>query len=365
MALKNTLRSYRRHIKECDSKQIAAGLAPKKPTFHPHGKRQEIADNCTCPIVAQGYLTHHVTPDGKQKRILHLSLGGVTTWTEANIEIAKLLEAGKLPWCAAHKITSMKAFEDKDTCQRFVESWRMLVRREGEELSQPGKEAGLNLFKAFLNFSVEAGFLSKNGAKKLFVTQDAEVNRYGLELDEYKRILTAIKGTDLKANETRAALELMRYTGMRIVDCAKFNRAELVPNVSGNGFNANFIQKKTGKRCIVPVPAHVVALLNALPVRESGNYFSVSRFVIADRLQAIFDTVKTKHKVTPHCLRHTFAIQLITAGVEISIISKWMGHEKVSTTQEHYQNIIDSTKVEFERIARETVQRMLDKTSAA
>src|SRR5579871_46578 len=217
MALKNTLRSYRRHIKECDSKQIAAGLTPKKPTFQPHGKRQEIADNCTCPIVAQGYLTHHVTPDGKQKRILHLSLGGVTTWTEANIEIAKLLEAGKLPtieetkavatpvdnsilaaivrfeasrgvgsltpvehttkrkyhvllrvrllpWCAAHKITSMKAFEDKDTCQRFVESWRMLVRREGEELSQPGKEAGLNLFKAFLNFSVEAGFLSKNGA---------------------------------------------------------------------------------------------------------------------------------------------------------------------------------------------------------
>ncbi len=38
-------------------------------------------------------------------------------------------------------------------------------------------------------------------------------------------------------------------------------------------------------------------------------------------------------KVTPHVLRHTCAMQLLQAGVDISVIALWLGHEQMETTQ--------------------------------
>ena len=37
--------------------------------------------------------------------------------------------------------------------------------------------------------------------------------------------------------------------------------------------------------------------------------------------------------ITPHVLRHTAAMRLLHAGVDISVIALWLGHETVETTQ--------------------------------
>jgi integrase/recombinase XerD len=37
--------------------------------------------------------------------------------------------------------------------------------------------------------------------------------------------------------------------------------------------------------------------------------------------------------VTPHVLRHTAAMRLLQAGVDVSVIALWLGHESVQTTQ--------------------------------
>src|ERR1022692_3084219 len=44
------------------------------------------------------------------------------------------------------------------------------------------------------------------------------------------------------------------------------------------------------------------------------------------------------HAFSPHCLRHTFAIQHINVGTDVKLISKWLGHESVAVTLEHYGN---------------------------
>ena len=36
--------------------------------------------------------------------------------------------------------------------------------------------------------------------------------------------------------------------------------------------------------------------------------------------------------VTPHVLRHTAAMRLLHAGVDITVIALWLGHESVRTT---------------------------------
>ena len=42
-----------------------------------------------------------------------------------------------------------------------------------------------------------------------------------------------------------------------------------------------------------------------------------------------------KRKVSPHTIRHTTAMHLLQAGVNISVIALWLGHESPVTTH-HY-----------------------------
>jgi site-specific recombinase XerD len=41
--------------------------------------------------------------------------------------------------------------------------------------------------------------------------------------------------------------------------------------------------------------------------------------------------------VTPHVLRHTCAMRLLTAGIDTSVIALWLGHESMETTQIYLQ----------------------------
>ncbi|MCU1684505.1 MAG: integrase [Amycolatopsis sp.] len=41
--------------------------------------------------------------------------------------------------------------------------------------------------------------------------------------------------------------------------------------------------------------------------------------------------------VTPHVLRHTAAMRLLRAGVDVTVIALWLGHENVNTTQIYLQ----------------------------
>ena len=40
-----------------------------------------------------------------------------------------------------------------------------------------------------------------------------------------------------------------------------------------------------------------------------------------------------KKRVTPHMARHTAAMELLQAGVDLTIIALWLGHESIKTTQ--------------------------------
>ena len=38
-------------------------------------------------------------------------------------------------------------------------------------------------------------------------------------------------------------------------------------------------------------------------------------------------------RVSPHLARHTAAMELLQAGVDLSVIALWLGHESIKTTQ--------------------------------
>jgi len=64
----------------------------------------------------------------------------------------------------------------------------------------------------------------------------------------------------------------------------------------------------------------------------------MTRSAIAKRLTAIVSEAKTKcptlksKRISPHTLRHSTAMRFLQAGVDITVIAMWLGHEHIDTT---------------------------------
>jgi len=163
----------------------------------------------------------------------------------------------------------------------------------------------------------------------------------------------------------------MRWSGLRISDCHKFNDSEIVPNQRNDGWNADFIQKKTGTRCITPLPDHVKILLDGLPGRmENGkkHFFTCSYTALRNRVDVLATRAQKDkpfaHGFSPHTLRHTFAIQHFNKGIPLAFVSKWLGHESEEVTRKHYRRWIKTTEQIAEERAREANEKMLAEAAA-
>ena len=133
-------------------------------------------------------------------------------------------------------------------------------------------------------------------------------------------------------------------TGLRISELTALTCADIVLGV---GAHVHCVGKGRKERCTPLVPLTVDVLDTWLaeragaptePLFPTSTGRRLSRDVIEHRLAHCTATagkrcpsLNTK-QVTAHTLRHTAAMRLLTAGVDITVIALWLGHEQISST---------------------------------
>lgn len=114
------------------------------------------------------------------------------------------------------------------------------------------------------------------------------------------------------------------------------------------GAPAVLIHGKGRKERSVPLwpgtAAQIRQWLRAYPRTPEAAMFSsrsgavLSRTSITERIQLAVKTAAAGHpelakrRVTPHIWRHSIAMHLLQAGVDITVIALWLGHESTATT---------------------------------
>ena len=83
------------------------------------------------------------------------------------------------------------------------------------------------------------------------------------------------------------------------------------------------------------------------PLGASGVRFKLKEYVAAAAKQVPSLTGK---RVSPHRFRHATAVSLLAAGVDVTVIRGWLGHERLDTT-----NVYARANVETKRRALEKV----------
>jgi integrase/recombinase XerD len=87
-----------------------------------------------------------------------------------------------------------------------------------------------------------------------------------------------------------------------------------------------------------------------------GVQYLLSKYISIAQKQC--ESLKKK-RVTPHVLRHTTAMNLLHAGVDLALIALWLGHESMETTQmyidadlELKEKILEKTSIRTSPIVR-------------
>jgi len=212
--------------------------------------------------------------------------------------------------------------------------------------------------KGFFRFCVRSDFILKSPAADLDAIPEDRPKTEPFTREELDAIFKAVTGLQDEygrqgqpiADQTRAFIMVMRYTGLSIGDTAKLQKSDV------DGCRIRTYRKKTGEDVFAKVPPFVIAAIDAAP-HDSDQYFfwtgqgklhtrtskwgnrlqrlfaaagvriveSDKRLRTGGKLKAEAETVRVS-KATPHMFRHTLVRDLLEAGTPMEEIAELLGN---------------------------------------
>ena len=166
-----------------------------------------------------------------------------------------------------------------------------------------------------------------------------------LTQQETGALLAAPDRSSWAGRRDHALLQVAAQTGLRVSELTSLNCQDVH---LGAGAHVRCNGKGRKERC-TPLTAQTVKTLRAWLSERRGQdsdpLFCSRRGGPLSR-DAV-ERLVTKHaaaaartcpalqakKISPHVLRHTAAMSLLHAGVDIAVIALWLGHESITTTQ--------------------------------
>ena len=170
-----------------------------------------------------------------------------------------------------------------------------------------------------------------------------------LNPDEVEALLAAPDTTTRTGRRDHAWIRLATQTGLRASELTSLTRADVH---LGTGAHVA-CHGKGRKDRITPLTTATVTTLRAWmtehpgpatdPLFPTNRGTPISTDALQQRLTLHAATAAThcpslhSKTITPHVLRHTAAMNLLLAGVDITVIALWLGHESVTTTHIYLQ----------------------------
>jgi site-specific recombinase XerD len=183
-----------------------------------------------------------------------------------------------------------------------------------------------------------------------------------LESAEVSALLVQPDRAKMEGQRDHALLSFLYNTGARIQEALNLRPQDMhlksPPHVTLTG--------KGRKERISPIWPETAELLAALlrrhprrsdetvfvnrygqPLTPSGFRFRLRQYVTA---AACKTPTLARKRITPHVFRHTTAVHLISAGVDVTVIRSWLGHVHLDTTNHYAQASLEMKRKALEQV---------------
>jgi integrase/recombinase XerD len=177
-----------------------------------------------------------------------------------------------------------------------------------------------------------------------------------LERDETEALFRRLPRSGRLALRDRALLLSLYNTGARVQEVAdlRVGQVELgepaLVRLHGKGdkWRTCPLWRQSADLLVELLASSGTPAIPEAPVFCSATGEALTRFgiyKIVRRHAGHLDDIRTNRRVSPHIFRHTAAVHLLEAGVEVNVIRGWLGHADLTTTN-RYAEINTRAKIE-------------------
>lgn len=232
-----------------------------------------------------------------------------------------------------------------------------------KSLSDEGRSAAtvsrsLASLKNFYTYLVSSGFIEKTPATDIHVDRGEKRMPQILSGREIELLLSQPVCVDAKGYRDKAMLEVMYATGIRVSELIELDVDDV--NLELGIIKCNSAKKT---RAIPIYPAALRALSTYLrDIRDTMiasndetalfvniNGVRMSRQGFWKILKHYQETAHIEKEITPHTLRHSFAVHLLENGADLGSLQELMGHCDISSTQLYTHMINQKLKSVYEK----------------
>ena len=212
--------------------------------------------------------------------------------------------------------------------------------------------------KNFYQYLVSSGFLEKTPVSDIQVDRGEKKLPQILNGREIELLLSQPVCVDSKGYRDKAMLEVMYATGMRvtelisldvddvnlelgIIKCSSAKKSRVIP-LYPMALRALSAYMRDVRDAMVLDPDEKALFVNVGGVRMSRQGF----WKILKHYQ---QTAHIEKEITPHTLRHSFAVHLLENGADVGSLQELMGHCDISSTQMYTQMVNQRLKTVYDK----------------
>ncbi len=219
---------------------------------------------------------------------------------------------------------------------RFLSSPVVQCRHDGKPRKATSANGLRTSVRCFFAFVHDAGFTDRNAAKLVRRAQCGSPPPRALPPTDCRRLLTSLaKRKDPKGRRDHALFSLLLGAGLRIGSALAL-RVEDLDLREGTAL----LRKTKADRPAQAIlsPGVVNTLRTYLGKRRDGPVFESAPGRAIDvrqarrRLEQALEAAGTRNRVTPHGLRHSFAVALLGRTGNLRLVQRALGHASVAST---------------------------------
>jgi len=255
---------------------------------------------------------------------------------------------------------------DFDACQVLAFLQYMETERKVSIGTRNCRLAAIHSFFTFVSQNEPLAILQCSEIARIPVKKMTRPAMCYLDAEEITAIIGQPDCSNPEGQRDHAFLAFLYNTGARIQEalnvCPQAIRFESPAQVELLG--------KGRKTRVCPLWPETVMLLKALlerqprsnnepvfvncygqPLGATGVRCKLKKYVQAAARQV---PSLTKKRVTPHTWRHSLGVQLVAAGVDITVIRNWLGHVRLDTTYHYARANIETKRKALEQVDNST-----------
>ncbi len=251
-------------------------------------------------------------------------------------------------------ITSVGISDVKDISATDLNSY--IITMEKNQMSTATISRSIASIKSFFMFLFKNGRIAKDCAEYLKPPKIEKKVPVTLTVEEVNLLLEQPDKNTPKEVRDKAMLELLYATGMRV--------SELI-NLHLNDVNLTLgyiACREGGKERVIPIETAAKSALenyiknfrNAM-CKDSDYLFTNLQGSLMTR-QGFWKLIKAYAKkagidkdITPHMIRHSFAMHLVINGADLKAVQEMLGHSDISTTQIYLKSRQSKLKEEYDK----------------